>query len=619
MRDPAQYSGHGPSVENPYRPYVPYGPEGGPNGSAPRGSGSSSPGRRHGIAAFHDGNLGHYWRGEVFTLLGDAVLIVGLLLWIGSLTLSPQAVALVVALLALPWLLAGPLAAPLQHVSRPARWLRRVGQARVLCALGLVVMQLIHYRGIFPDALYPVLFLLIFANALCGRLRAGLVAAAIRTCLAPGDLEAAANDLQIGAALVAVVGPLLATLLFLALGERILLIAIVAAVIYFVAANSDGLLEPQPWWRRASALVTLELAVEDERLRAELLTAALPEQRLPGVALGAELVPEELALQAERALPEWYQVGPRSIFQGVAELRAGIGLAGLANSSRTSLYVLGALALVGGGLTVLEVFYVMYALQAPLFYFGPLLAAEAGGLALGGSLAVRMVANGSWRTAIVLGLIGCGLALAVWGVQPILLLALPVALLLGTANALAVMGARHGVRIGFDGPQRRALTAAENWLTALCAIAGAGIFVYLYLYLSPTYISVQGLVQNAILARFNLDPNYPNWSLGELFVATGLVLVVLAVPFGLSLVAGGVGPHRAQSPLVAQRVLGAVLAGSSMAFPAVGGLDDGDGWDDEDAYMPRSDGGYDRGYDRGYESASLDAYGYRDDGDDGRW
>jgi len=618
MRDRTPPPGYAATGEDPYRPYVPYTDTRRaalPHGQAARG--------RHGFAMFHDGNAGHFWRGEVFSNLGDAMLVTGLLLWIAQLTYSPQAIALTVVLFALPWLLAGPLAVPLQNVRRPGWALRQMGNARVFLTFGLVVIQLIHYRGIFPSALYPVLYLLIFAISLSGRLREGLRVAAIRTCLAPGELELVANDLQIGAAVVAVVGPLLAALLFVVLGERILLVAIGAAVVYFLSANSDSFLDVQPVWRRAFSLVRPETAVEDEKLRAELLDAAQPDDRRVGAAaaFGTGGPEEDYELLVERALPEWYQMGPRSIGQALADLRAGLGLATLANSSRTSLYVLGSLALIGGGLTVLEVFYVLYVVQVPIFYLGALLATEGGGLALGGSMAAGLVARGSWRFATVLGLLGTGIALGVLALWPTLEVVLPAALLLGAANAFAVLGARHGVRTGFSGPERRALSAAEGLVTALCTMAGAGIFLFFYLYLSPTYVSWYNLAHSPILQRFNLNSVYTGWSPGELMLVTGGLLVLLSIGFGVSLALGGDGPRHAPAPLPASATsaMGAVglamEAEDSMGYPAAG-----DGWDDDgpSRYAP----GYGRaaaypGGDTSYGSG----YGYRNAGyeDDGRW
>ncbi len=89
--------------------------------------------------------------------------------------------------------------------------------------------------------------------------------AAAQACLAPGELEQVADDLQIGSAVVAVVMPLLAALFFVLLGARVLLVAMSAAIAFFISLNAEGLLDPLPIQRRAVSRATLETAVEDER------------------------------------------------------------------------------------------------------------------------------------------------------------------------------------------------------------------------------------------------------------------------------------------------------------------------------------------------------------------
>src|SRR5262249_3102397 len=159
----------------------------------------------------------------------------------------------------IPYILFGPLAAPLEHARDPGPWLRRFGYVRVVCALGFVAMHFL--------TLYPVVFALLFGVSFFGRLRAALRVAATRVCLAPGEFELVANDLHVGAAVVATFGPLLAGLLFLMLGERILAVAIVAAVALLLSANSDGFLDPIPSIRRAYLRVTIEGAIPNERER----------------------------------------------------------------------------------------------------------------------------------------------------------------------------------------------------------------------------------------------------------------------------------------------------------------------------------------------------------------
>ncbi|HLY30123.1 MAG TPA: hypothetical protein VKQ36_03790, partial [Ktedonobacterales bacterium] len=240
--------------------------------------------KRHGFALFHDGNAGHLWRGEVASQFGDVILSVGVIMWLAYLTLSPWAVALAVATLGLPWLLAGPLAAPLQNVREPGNGLRWLGRLRALCAAGLIALHFYTF--------YPAIFALLFVVALSGRLREGLRVAATHTCLEPGEPELVSNDLYIGSAISAVLGPLLASVLFIGLGERILLIGVASAICYLLSSNSDGFLDALPEKRRAFLRVTVTSATPDPEARDELLSAAqvqVTEDDVPEGAITAQL------------------------------------------------------------------------------------------------------------------------------------------------------------------------------------------------------------------------------------------------------------------------------------------------------------------------------------------
>ena len=142
MRDYTSPGRSAPDTENPYRTYVAYAP-------------ATQDTRRHGAMLFHDGNAGHFWRGELASQAGEIFFTVGLILWITYLTYSPVAMAIIVAMQALPWVICGPLGASLQSAADPERMLRRVGFVRVVCALGVVALQLLHYRGILFGVEYP--------------------------------------------------------------------------------------------------------------------------------------------------------------------------------------------------------------------------------------------------------------------------------------------------------------------------------------------------------------------------------------------------------------------------------------------------------------------------------
>ncbi|HST86729.1 MAG TPA: hypothetical protein VLJ14_00010, partial [Ktedonobacterales bacterium] len=344
---------------------------------------------RLGVAIFHDGNPGHLWRGEVASLLGEGTLSVGVVMWLAALTQSPLIVAAAVVALGLPYLLAGPLTARLENAIDPAGRLKWISRLRVVFSLGLIAM---HFRTIVP-----VLLALLFAVSLCGRLREAWRVAALRVCLLPGEPEHVANDVQIGATVAAVLGPLLATLLYILIGERILLVSIGAALLFLISANSESFLDPLAEERRAYLLADPEtVGAEGEPLDAA--DAAHEDAGDAG----------ETEEERELRLPAWYQQGPTSMGEALGELRAGLGLAGASNPATAALLAITVLALAGGALAVLEVFYVVGAMRLPSFYLGPLVAAESAGLAVGALLAGVSSPRGVWRIKLVAGMMGSG-------------------------------------------------------------------------------------------------------------------------------------------------------------------------------------------------------------------
>lgn len=573
MGAPGASSRRNPAPPGPFDPYQPYGstrmPVPGGSGRWPNDNDQAgwtstqmaAVGHQHHFSLFHDGNAGHLWRGEVASLLGEAIFTTGVLIWLVGLTGSPYAVALALVLLGVPWLLAGPLAAPLTRMSEPGRGLAWLGRLRFLLALGFVPM---HFHTV-----YPIVFALIFGISLCGRLREGLRVAAFRVCLAPGELERVSSDLYIGGAVIAVCGPLLATLTYTLLGERILLVSVFAAVCYLLASNSDGFLDALPEAKRAF----LHVQPDDDDLEA-LMEEDGDDDRLTD--------PE---MRRELALPEWYQVAPSTLRQAFGELRSGMALVGGSALSQTALLALCALGLVGGGLAVLEIFFLQDRLGLPGFYFGPLVAAEAGGLALGALFADTIARRGYGRPALIVGVVGTGFALATMTLVPMLLAVLACALLLGLFNALAVTGARVGLFAGFTGFERRAIASAETWLVALFGVVGAVLFTVFY----AGVAGIPGLP--SALARLP----FPGWPVGMVMLGTGIVLVVSAIIFVI-LLARKQRAAKASSGSASDGDFGGWgdegYDGESAYMPAAGGWDG----ESESAYMPAADGWDDDGY-----------------------
>lgn len=561
--------------------------------------------KHHHFSLFHDGNAGHLWRGEVASLFGEAIFSTGIVVWLAYMTDSPLMVAVAVIAMVVPWLLAGPLAARLTRVQEPGAGLAWIGRLRVVLALGFIPM---HFRTI-----YPVVFALIFAIALLGRFREALRVAAGRTCLAPGEPERVSSDIHIGAALAAVLGPLSAIVLFTLAGERVPLLAVGVAVCYLLASNSDGFLDALPPQQRAFLLAVPEVA--DGEAENSGLAAIDHEDE--------DLSDEELAQRRrEMSLPEWYQLGPGSLWQGIAELRAGMALAGGARGSLVGLVSLALLALLGGAFGVLEVFYVQDRLGLPAFDLGALVAIEGTGVVLGALLGDGLTQRGTGKAAVLTGMLGAGVCLAGMAVVPFVPVALAAAFGAGVFNAIAVAGARRGLMAGFAGIERRALASAETWLSGLSGAVGAALFGAL----------LAGSDALPVLRFIPAD----GWTPGELVLGSGVAVMLAGVILGVLYSAKRADADEDDEDEAHPQGTLAGLAehdeddytGASSAYlPAAGGWDDdARGWDDRDEYDgyddepstygpagPARGGRHGRG---GSSGRNLRQYAAYDNGDD---
>ena len=518
------------------------------------------PRHRVGFAIFHDGNPGHLWRGSVASTFGEAVISAGVIMWLATLAVPPLVIALAIASLGAPFVLAGPLAVRFEGAAEPGALLRWIGRLRIVFALALIPMQ---FRTVLP-----IVYLLLFAISFCGRLHNALRVAVIRTCLARGEPEQVANDMHIGSALAAVLGPLLGTLCFILVGERILLVTILAATIFLISFNSERFLDTLPPNQRDFLLATPEFAMSGDEWS-------------DALALNEDLSdPDEMGPEGRRehALPAWYQLGPSSAFQAIGEIRAGLSLAGVTQSSAVALWGLCALGIAGGGLAVLEVFYLVQTLSLPPFYLGPLLAAEGAGLACGALLSGgSMSAADGWHGRFLAGVGGSGIALLLLVLVPMLPLAVAIWFALGVCNALAVQAARQGLLSGASGIQRRALTAAENALVALCSVMGTLLLVICY---------------GSDVLPVHLPFSLAGLSVGELIVFIGGGLIVAAFVFALLLsMRSRAGKER-------------TLDSSGRRLPT---LRD----DDEDDYLPAAGE-----YDAWEESGAREWTSQREDVDD---
>jgi hypothetical protein len=517
------------------------------------------------FAIFHDGNPGHLWRGELGSLLGDAVLSVGVIMWLAMLTYSPRAVGLGLIALGLPALLAGPVGVTLTRVEDPARLFKLIGWLRILFAIALIAM---HYLTVFP-----VLYLLLFGVSLLGRLRTSLRIAAMRACLAPGEPEHVAAASHFAAVIVAVIGPLLASLLFILDGERILLVAIGAAVFFLLGVSADALVDALPASQRAF-LLAVPSDLEDDIYAPDVdeLDADSDD-------------PEVLMERTELALPEWEQWGPGNVREAIEDAANGIRLIGSRAVSLSAIRALAVLALIGGGVTLFEVFYITDHLNLPTFYLGALVAAEGAGVALGATLWRDLGRAGSGRGSWLVGMLGVSAALGglvlVGTIQP----ALFIAVALGAANGLAVEGARQSLRTGFDGVERRAITAGESFITTLSAMAGVAIFALLH---RGYAVTSHGKVVVTLLRSFPVN---------LLFLGASAGLAVAAILFAFW---GRIlGFFERQRDRRLERAARRRAEREAYA----------DEYDDESGYYPAAGGDWDdEGYDDGYADGERRGY-----------
>src|SRR5690242_18880484 len=127
----------------------------------------------------------------------------------------------------------------------------------------------------------------------------------MRACLAQSQPEREAASTHFAAAVVAVVGPMFSSSLFILLGERILPVAVGAAVIFLIGTGSDAMVNALPPERRAFLLAQPETPDEAETDE----DAAEDEE---------DDSPDALMERREAALPEWQQWGPGRVGEAIA-------------------------------------------------------------------------------------------------------------------------------------------------------------------------------------------------------------------------------------------------------------------------------------------------------------
>lgn len=392
------------------------------------------------------GNPRRLWLAEMASTAGDAVLGAGLVIWYFDLTYRMSSVALLLILLAAPAVLVNLFAGYLGGIRDPRNALRMLGILRAALALLFVVFVYVHFHPLVPVILLLACGLSLATN-LRGALRRGAIANGVplraRGMLASGD--------QAAAGILAVAGPALATLLYILNDERVIAIAVGAAVCYLIAAASESQAEPLP-----------------DKILFQRATADEPE--VVSVWDNDEDEDNSRVVKAEAVAQVWELAAPATRGAAMADVDDGIRIAGTSSHAITAFIVLALLAGVGGTLAVIEPFFVWRTLEQPPFVLGLLFTATGLGAAIASAIVVELRAAG--RLFCIVGLLGSGAGL--WYLPNVhdVPHALGVVALIGAANIFAIRGGQMTLLRHFVPTGQRAVAASSAVFKALATVIG---------------------------------------------------------------------------------------------------------------------------------------------------
>jgi MFS family permease len=390
------------------------------------------------------GNLRRLWLSEIASTAGDVILGTGAVIWYLHLTRQFVPVALLVLAFALPPALLSPVAGALAARRDPRRVLLLLGVLRVALALIFVAM---HFHTI-PQLILGLALGLSLISTLRAALRRAAVARGVpvraRGVLASGD--------QVTATILAVFGPALTMFLFVINGERILALAVGAALCYVIAITGESQAEPLP-----DKILYQRPAGDDPRVA--------------NVWEGDEDAEEDSdVLAAEAQAQVWELAAPPTPSAAFADVRDGLGIVGTTTHAQTALWGMTLLALAGGILAVGEPWYLWAYLGQVPFMLGFLFIAAGFGAAIASAIVVAARAWG--RIFLVVGLVASGAGLVALARVTDLPHAMGAVAIIGAANVFAIRGGQMVLLRHFVPVAQRAVAAASSALTALVALVG---------------------------------------------------------------------------------------------------------------------------------------------------
>jgi MFS family permease len=388
------------------------------------------------------------WLKQSVTALCDALFSATLIIWLGVRTNSPLAVGLALVALGLPYALFSPFAE-----AAADRWSRRRTMFVTDVVRGLLTFLLcITVLPAFtPRRALAIIYLLCFFIGLMNRFSFAAQRSAITAVVRPSEHPHGIVRIQGSAAIMSIVGPILAAMLFLMLGPSPIPGLILAGFLLLLSAGGAQAMDHQ--------FTAKVRAVRARRKRRSENPDGEAEQEMTEAAEEAEEEP-------------W----TRSVWRsGLADGLKGIPLVLRQRPFGTLASVVALVAFVGGIFNVLEVFFVSAYLGYPGAYFGLLVSANAAGFLLGSVWFRRLDAHLTPITTFIYAVLGMGLTTAGFISSRDLGIAILWAATMGVANGLMMFAAQTAlVETGERDILPRLFVGYET-LTALLGVIG--IFV----------------------------------------------------------------------------------------------------------------------------------------------
>src|SRR5579883_915102 len=384
------------------------------------------------------------WLKQSVTALCDALFMTTLLIWIGTRTNSPIALGLALVALGVPYALFGPFAE-----AATERWSRRRTMFVTDVVRGILTFLLcLSLLPVFtPRRALAVIYLLCFFIGVMTRFSAAAQRSALTAVVPPSEHPRGISRIQGSIAILSIFGPILAAICFLSLGQTPLPGLFLTGFLLLLSAGGAQAMD-----RQFTAKVR---AIQIRRRR----RAMGADDTTMDDTAGEDVEPAEL----------W---SPSVLRSGITEGIKGIRLLLQQRPFASVAIIVALIALVGGILNVLEVFFVGSYLGTPGAYLGLIVGANAAGILLGSVWFGRLDAHLQPTTTFIYATLGMGLATAAFVTSRSLNIALLCTIAMGIANGMALLAAQTTLVETGDRSHLPRLMVGYETQTALAGIVG---------------------------------------------------------------------------------------------------------------------------------------------------